>query len=190
MTKSPQLNKQTKSEPEYIKVGFFKVKKGLPWYHYRSVWLILIIIPVLTLIASISMVYTAATSNLAGGAHESYYKKGLSPNELAPREEEAKKMGLSAKLSVQEKQILIDFNKPLNTDNLIMKFQHPTLESKDFSLPLQAIGSDKQHFFIAVPENLRKNKWDIFIDPSTDNWRVKGRLLERENAIDLTPFGQ
>ncbi len=190
MSKSPQENKRNKPEPKQIKVGFFKVKQGLPWYHYRSVWLILIIIPVLTLIASISMVYTASTSNLAGGAHESYYKKGLSPNELAPREEAAKKMGLSAKLSVQEKQILIDFNKPLNTDNLIIKFQHPTLEARDFSQPLQAIGRDKQHFFIAVPKNLRKNKWDIFIDPATDNWRVKGRLLEWENAIDLTPFGQ
>ncbi len=190
MSKSPQPDKQIKPETKYIKVGFFKVKQGLPWYHYRSVWLILIIIPLLTLIASISMVYTASTSNLAGGAHESYYKKGLSPNELAPREEEAKKLGLSAKLSVQEKRILINFNKPLNTDSLTIKFQHPTLESKDFSLPLQAIGNDKQYFFIAVPDNLRKNKWDIFIDPTVDKWRVKGRLLERENTIDLTPFGQ
>ncbi len=178
------------SEVPKTKKPFFKVKQGLPWYHYRSVWIILIVVPLLTLVASISMIYIASTSNLAGGAHESYYKKGLSPNELAPREERAKALGLSAKLSVQEKQILIDFNKSLTTDNLIIKFQHPTLEAKDFILPLQVIGDDKQHFSIAIPEHLRKNKWDIFVDPTSEDWRVKGRLLEWEKSIDLTPFGQ
>lgn len=177
-------------EPQPLNKKPSRVKQGLPWYHYRSVWLILIIVPLLTLVASISMVYTASTSNLAGGAHESYYKKGLSPNELAPREEKAKELGLRATLTVEAERLVIRFNQPLKTDDLIVKFQHPTLESLDFTLPLKLIDNEKQSFSISTPKNLRKNKWDIFVDPATEDWRVKGRLLEKEDVIDLTPFGQ
>lgn len=178
------------NKPQPLNQKPSRVKQGLPWYHYRSVWLILIIVPLLTLVASISMVYTASTSNLAGGAHESYYKKGLSPNELAPREERAKQLGLSATLTVKADNLIVHFNKALTTKDLVIKFQHPTLESLDFTLPLQLIDNEKQSFSVSTPKNLRKNKWDIFVDPVTEDWRVKGRLLERESSIDLTPFGQ
>lgn len=170
-----------------------KVKKGLPWYRYYSVWVLLIIVPLFTLGASIATVYIASTSNLSGGAHESYYKKGLSPNELAPREEQAKQMQLSANLNVTKNAIEIDFNQPLSeTDavGLLLKFQHPTRETLDFILPLTAIDDTHTRFTTTKPNNLRANKWDIFVDPKTDIWRVKGRLLQRENQISLTPFGQ
>lgn len=168
-------------------------RKGLPWYRYYSVWMLLIVVPLFTLGASIATVYIASTSNLSGGAHESYYKKGLSPNELAPREELAKQMGLSATLSVTENRINLVFNQALakkDTVGLIMKFQHPTRETLDFVLSLAADDDTRMHFSVEKPSNLRANKWDIFIDPQVDTWRVKGRLLERESHITLTPFGQ
>lgn len=168
-------------------------KKGLPWYRYYSVWVLLIIVPLFTLGASIATVYIASTSNLSGGAHESYYKKGLSPNELAPREEQAKQMGLSAEFSVSETAMQVVFNQPLaesDVAGLRIKFQHPTRETLDFALPLAAEDDSRRRFRAEKPDNLRANKWDIFIDPKVDTWRIKGRLLERENQIDLTPFGQ
>lgn len=177
MTNSPKLGKK-------------KVKEGLPWYRYRSVWLMLIVLPLFALGASIATIYIASTSNLAGGAHESYYKKGLSPNELAPREQLAKERGLAATFSIEPQGIFIRFNQPLKQKDLTIKFQHPTLESRDFTLPLQAKGTENRDFFVARPDNLRENKWDIFVDSEHNDWRVKGRLLEEEIDIDLTPFGQ
>lgn len=166
------------------------IKSGLPWYHYRSVWALLIVVPLLTLGASIATIYIASTSNLAGGAHESYFKKGLSPNELAPREQHAKEMGLSAELNVGSDYLRIDFNQPLSVQDLVIKFQHPTLEKFDFSEVLELVDSENHVFRLKKPASLQQHKWDIFVDSPSQGWRVKGRLLKTEDHILLTPFGQ
>lgn len=163
--------------------------KGLPWYRYPYVWLLLIIVPLLTLLASIVTVYIAVSSS-ESPAHESYYKRALSPNELAAKEQTAKEKNLSATLSVTENQIIVTFNQALTSDDLMIKFQHPTLEKFDFTKPLPSMGEGQLAFHLKRPENLRDNKWDIFVDSPSQGWRIKGRLLERENRIALGPFGQ
>lgn len=164
-------------------------KRGLPWYRYPYVWILLIIVPLFTLMASIATVYIAVSST-ESEPHESYYKRGLSPNELAPREEKARQLNLSAHLEVSPTQITVTFEQPLETDDLVIKFQHPTLEKHDFSQPLAATSDASKVFQLKVPDNLRSNKWDIFVDSPQQGWRIKGRLLDYEQSIMLTPFGQ
>ncbi len=164
------------------------IKKGLPWYRYRSVWILLVAVPLLTLMGSAATIYIAVTSS-ESRPHDSYFKKGLSPNELAPREEKAKQLGLSADLSVDQKNIVIKINQPVQ-DTLALRFLHPTLEKYDFGLSLSPVNESHTLFTVPVPKNLREHKWDIFLDAKEGQWRIKGRLLNREDHIQLLPFGQ
>lgn len=165
------------------------VKKGLPWYRYPYVWILLIAVPFLTLLAAIATVYIAVASN-ESPAHESYYKRGLSPNELAPKENAAKKKGLSAILQVEKAQLIVTFNQKVPYATLAIKFQHPTLEKFDFFQELRSVDEQQTVFSTRHPDNLRHNKWDIFVDAPQQGWRIKGRLLDDEQHIELSPFGQ
>lgn len=167
-----------------------RVKKGLPWYRYRTVWVFLVAIPLLTLVASGMTIYLAVSSS-ESGAHDSYFKKGLSPNELAPREQIAKERNLSADLSLTDSHLVVTFNQPVHRPKLEIKFQHPTLEKRDFRVPIYPADTSKNTVFqVKKPTNLRDNTWDIFVDSPDDGWRIKGRLLRRETHIPLGPFGQ
>lgn len=163
--------------------------KGLPWYRYPYVWLLLIIVPLLTLLASVATVYIAVNSS-ESPAHDSYYKRGMSPNELAPKEQIAKERGLSATLAVTQQQLVITLNQAINDGELQITFQHPTLAKFDFTTPLNPMGDDHLAFYIPRPSNLRDHKWDIFVDSPSQGWRIKGRLLDYEDRITLEPFGQ
>lgn len=165
------------------------VKQGLPWYRYPYVWILLIAVPFLTLLAAIATVYIAVASN-ESPAHESYYKRGLSPNELAPKENIAKTMGLTATLKVEKEQLMVVFNQKIENNELTIKFQHPTLERFDFFQTLHSVDKEQKTFVTKRPEALRQNKWDIFVDAPQQGWRIKGRLLDSEQQIELSPFGQ
>lgn len=165
------------------------VPKGLPWYRYPYVWILLIAIPLLTLIGSAVTIYLAVSSS-ESGVHESYYKKGISPNELAAKEQLAADQQLSGQLTVAADKLVIQLNQNVNQPTLDIKFQHPTLAKNDFNLLLTRHSPGANTYTVASPDNLRQNNWDIFIDSPESHWRIKGRLLKNEHSIALTPFGQ
>ncbi|MGY0399591.1 MAG: FixH family protein [Ostreibacterium sp.] len=165
------------------------IKPGLPWYRYWSVWIFLIVGPSLVVIGS-TLVFYIAIHSVGSQPYDSYLKKGLSPYEVTPREVKAKKLNLSAILQVTQNKILIDFNHPPTAKDLVVTFQHPILEKKDFTIPLIAVSGQASHFYLIRPKNLRDNKWDILVDSPSQQWRIKGRLLKQEKRLELAPFNQ
>lgn len=191
---------------------------GMPWYRYPYVWLFLIIVPGLALTGTATLLYIAIT-NTDSGVIESYHQRGKSPGQATPLEAVAASRDLLARLTLTPDKIIVTFNQRIDgMTALTLLFRHPTLEKQDFSLPLTRI-SEQQYTVAApdnirgnkwdllidaqmigtqsiIPEGTSEAISETISETASEktsatekSWRIKGRLLQSESSILLSPTG-
>ena len=146
-----------------------------PWYKQGWPWA-LITIPLLTVIACGVTIYIAFNTD-DSLVKDNYYKEGLAINQSIERIEYAQNISLIAKIEIDKEAKLIYLNlqssQTLPT-RLVVKFSHPTLETKDQSFELEPLsGGD----YVAELNNLEDAYWHVSVEDGSKTWLLKTRWL-------------
>lgn len=151
-----------------------------PWYKQGWPWA-LIAIPLLTIIAGVITISIAFNTN-DSLVQDNYYKEGLAINNSIERTQLARKLALTAKIEINTETKLIHINFTSSEklpQQLILKFSHPTLESKDQTFTLDSLsGGD----FVAEFNKLQSAYWHISLEDDTKSWILKSRWLYPDKA--------
>lgn len=155
-----------------------------PWYKHPWLWFV-IAIPVVSLILSFTMLFTALThkdSEVEGDWRKN--KKAVQEN--FHRETYASALSIEAIVTINNQQITVQISSPhqLDTDalpkQLNLVFAHPTHENKDLRLVLnqQANGL----YQTTTPQTLTGR---YYLDINTSVWRLK-ETIEMPLVAPLT----
>ena len=147
----------------------------LPWYKQGWPWA-LISIPLLTIVACSITIYIAFDSN-DSLVRDNYYKEGLAINTSIERTERAKKLSIIANISIDTTSKLVTVKLSANESlpsNLLLKFSHPTLHTKDREFDLTSLTEGE---FVAGIETLEEAYWHISLEDDLKNWLIKTRWL-------------
>lgn len=140
--------------------------KSEVWYRNPWVWLI-IFFPMLSVVAGIATIIITS-KNQPDMVIDDYYKKGKAINQELTLYDNAKKIGVSLQLKVEESRI--EIKSPVNYTALKVNVVHSTLADQDFSLVLtpNALGS-----LSSSVESIMPGKWQIIIAPMDNSWKVR-----------------
>lgn len=145
----------------------------LPWYKQFWPWF-LILLPLSVVIASVVTFWVAQNNqpNLVSG---NYYKQGLAINADLQLQQQAKKMGLSATLSLGATTLTIQL-KGLHNDrqSLTVDLRHPTISQYDRSLQLTNIAPGVYQAPFSLPKS---GKWYLSITDINTTWTIKQVLV-------------
>ncbi len=157
-----------------------------PWYKEPWTWF-LIIVPITSVTASFSMIQTFNQTNVEMVVDD-YYKKGKAINQELSRIKKAKSYGISAFLTVNNGQLLLDLNKNKQAPEmaaLVISFYHATQGKRDFNL--MATQRANGTYFAQLPEALTGN-WQITVEPHDKQWKIQQRItLPAEDKLILLP---
>ncbi len=147
----------------------------IPWYKQGWPWA-LITIPLLTIIACGVTIYIAFNTD-DSLVKDHYYKEGLAINQSIERIELAQAISLIAKIEIDKQSKLIHLNLHSSQtlpNRLLLKFSHPTLESKDQSFELESLsGGD----YAAELNILEDAYWHVSLEDESKTWLIKFRWL-------------
>jgi hypothetical protein len=146
--------------------------KTTSWYKEPWAWLV-VILPLIAVVASITTFFIATdtTDSLVVG---DYYKKGKAINLELSKIKEAKKLGITFALKLDNNELII---KPTGIEKefpvLNVNFFHPTLAQEDFYLALTADGNGdfRYHF-----DHQIKGKWLVTFTPFENHWKIENTL--------------
>ncbi|MGF1686813.1 FixH family protein [Photobacterium japonica] len=159
---------------------------GKPWYKQFWPWFVFAI-PATSICYSLTAVYIFSLNKVDLVA-EDYYKKGKAINLDLSRLRVADALQLKAKVSVQDNDIAIMFNKGELTTypNLRVTFTHRTLPDKDFTQMMSADLSGNYRF---ASTNQLAGPWFVEVEPFNGDWMLQGRVnLPTPTPISL--YGQ
>lgn len=149
-----------------------------PWHKQFWPWFLLAI-PGITIVWCIFMIYLAI-SGRDPMVTDDYYKDGLAINQELERGQNAKAMGLSALLQLDDAgRINIRLNALLATplENatapayLILKLEHPTQAQKDQTLQVARLGNGLYQVLLDEPID---GRWYLDLRNPDNSWRLKG----------------
>lgn len=143
-----------------------------PWYKQFWPWF-LIILPMCAVVASFATLFIAIDNSDSLVAQE-YYKDGKAINMDLAKETYAKQIGMNFLLSVNKKQLQItQEGGPEYLAGLSVKFYHPTIEEKDFSLLATA---DANKIYRINLENDIAGTWEVRLESYDSKWRIHRKL--------------
>lgn len=136
-----------------------------PWYREPWPWL-LIAGPAAVLVAGAATTWIAFAS-ADGLVAEDYYKQGMGINRRLAREEEARRLGISAevRLAADSLEVRLHGAAP---EALFVHLAHATRAGHDVRLRLVRAGDAYQALLPALPPG----RWRIAIDDPRGAWRV------------------
>ena len=154
------------------------------WYREPWAWLVFIL-PFTAVVAGIAT-YIIANTDPDALVVGDYYKTGKSINHQVAKVKQAQKLGMRFSLKHSNNQLLI---KPTGIEKVFpllnVKFFHPTLEKRDFSLSLTPDGNG---YFRHTFDNDISGKWKITITSFEETWKIQDTIsLPQENFIDIAP---
>ena len=136
-----------------------------PWYRERWPWL-LMSGPAAVLVAGAVTAWIAFASS-DGLVAEDYYKQGLGINRLLAREDAARKLGITAQVSLSgEARVLLRGAKP---EVIFMHLAHATRAGHDLRLRLVPLGDG---VYGAELPPLPPGRWRIAIEDPRGTWRI------------------
>ena len=145
----------------------------LPWYKQFWPWF-LILLPGTAVVATL---YTVVIANQYADdlVVDDYYKEGLAINRQLERQNQAKALGLIAKLNSQERQLDIEIKGPIEAPQLRLLLSHAMESDRDFAVPVQKIAPGQYRVFL--PQAL-KGRWHWTLDEGVrSEWRIDGDHL-------------
>ncbi|MDF1691698.1 MAG: FixH family protein [Zhongshania sp.] len=157
---------------------YMQNERNEPSKWYRQFWpWFLIALPGTVVIASISTLVIAIThgDNLV---RDDYYKDGLAINRYLEQDEAARLMQLSAtgKLAQGYIEITLRGTTLPSYKHLLLRWQHPTSEDRDFKTVL--INNGANHYSGQLPQDV-SGRWYLALE-SFDNkdsrWRLKSHF--------------
>jgi hypothetical protein len=147
-----------------------------PWYKHPWVWA-LITIPVVSVILSFSMLWTAITYKDAE-VQDDWYKQGKAVAQDFARDEYASALTITADIALMDKQVRINVQSKYKLDDkalpatLSLAFSHPTDDKRDLALTLkkQADGA-----YVGTIDKALTGRYYVTI--STPVWRLKDMIF-------------
>ena len=141
-----------------------------PWYRQLWPWL-LISGPGAVLVAGAVTLWLALSST-DGLVAEDYYKQGLAINRQLAREEEARRLHISASVSLEPQRIRVDLDgqKP---DALFVHLAHATRAGFDLRLRLAPVAPG---VYEAELDRLPRGRWRVVIEDPRGTWRISREI--------------
>jgi hypothetical protein len=137
-----------------------------PWYRHRWPWL-LMSGPAIVLVAGAITTWIAFAS-ADGLVAEDYYKRGLAINKVIAREEEARRLGLSAEVQWAANRLEVHLRGQA-PEVLFVHLVHATRAGHDQRLRLVAAGNGV--YQAALPA-LPAGRWSVAIEDPRGAWRI------------------
>jgi uncharacterized protein len=137
-----------------------------PWYRQSWPWL-LISGPAAVLLAGAATLWLAISS-ADGLVAEDYYKQGLAINRRLAREDEARRLGISAAVTLRGERLRIDLRgeKP---EALFVHLAHATRAGHDVRLRLAPVPDGG---YEADTGALPAGRWHVVIEDPRARWRI------------------
>jgi hypothetical protein len=148
-------------------------KQPKPWYREPWPWF-LMSLPATAVIAGGITIWLAVSSS-DGLVVGDYYKEGLAINQTLARDEQARLLGLTARLDVANGRIQLTLLGKLQTPPamLVLHLTHPTRAGQDHTLRMMHLGAGRYH--AAMPA-LPNGKWHAQLEDPNGKWRLTGIL--------------
>jgi len=149
------------------------IEDNKPWYKQFWPWF-LIALPLSSVVAGINMLIIA-NDTTDSMVVDDYYKDGLAINEVLAKKERSKELGISALITFDDETIKLVLQSDVDVkDSLFLRFQHATLETKDFTVALKknAIGN-----YYSELEHDLNGKWMIRLYPYQEQWEVEKKVF-------------
>ncbi|MGB0238664.1 MAG: FixH family protein [Cycloclasticus sp.] len=146
---------------------------NLPWYKQFWPWF-LILLPLTVVIASV-ITFFISQKNPPSLVTTDYYKEGLAININKQLEENAKKLGLSATVTIDSQFFTIQLSGLRSQPSqLLVDLKHATLSQYDQSLKLMPIANSTYQTPFQLP---KPGKWYISIKEPSHAWEIKKTSL-------------
>lgn len=141
-----------------------------PWYRHRWPW-ILIAGPAAVIVAGVATLWIAVTT-ADGLVAEDYYRQGMAINKRLAREDEARRLGVTASVHVTAERLRIELGgqKP---EALFVHLAHATRAGYDVRLRLAPVAPGT---YEAPLERLPPGHWRIVIEDPRGTWRIAKEL--------------
>ena len=147
----------------------------IPWYKQFWPWFV-ISIPAITVVAGISMVFTAF-QNRDAMVVDDYYKTGLAINATLARDKQAEQLGLQAigRINKDNKQVILTLYGQNSAKKLYLSLTHPTSSQQDMRISLNAEKNSKQ--YTGQLPVLPQEKRYLLLEPEDKSWRLTGHAM-------------
>jgi len=143
-----------------------------PWYRQFWPWF-LIVLPGSVVIAAFVTLYIA-TRHADDLVVDEYYKDGLAINRQLAKQEAARELGYSARLTVLGERIEVETTGIEGQANLRLQLSHPLEADRDFTVQLTRTGP--AHYAADLPASVASH-WHWILDAGEDgSWRLDGSL--------------
>jgi uncharacterized protein len=139
---------------------------NLPWYRQLWPWL-LISGPAAVLVAGAITMWIAFTTS-DGLVAEDYYKLGLAINKRLAREDEARRLGISAVVTLRGNRVHVEL-KGGRPEVLFVHLAHATRAGHDRRLRLSPVAPGA---YEAALEPLPPGRWHVVIEDARGAWRI------------------
>ena len=141
-----------------------------PWYKQFWPWF-LIFLPLSAVVGSFTTLIVFS-NNSVEIVVDDYYKKGKAINMDLQKINQAKALGLTFAVSIEDGTLYLDKRSGDLTSNaaLSLNFYHPTISANDFSLLLSA---DAHGRYSSSLEELPEGKWQLLLQPFDQSWKMK-----------------
>ena len=137
-----------------------------PWYRHRWPWL-LMAGPAAVLVAGAVTTWIAFAS-ADGLVADDYYKQGLAVNRVLAKEEEARRLGITAEVRIGEGEIAVRLagERPAV---LFVQLAHATRAGHDLRLRLVPRADGVYRAELAP---LAEGRWQVVIEDARGSWRI------------------
>ena len=145
-------------------------RQPTPWFKQFWPWF-LIALPGSVVVAGI---YTLIIANQHADdlVVDDYYKEGLAINRQLKRQNVANRLGISARLTAEGRQLDAVLEGSIDAPQLRLKLSHPLEADRDFAIPLMRINPTT--YRTLLPEPLY-GRWHWTIDEGDGSeWRIDG----------------
>jgi hypothetical protein len=139
---------------------------SVPWYRQLWPWLI-ISGPAAVLAAGAATIWIAVAS-ADGLVADDYYKQGLAINKVLAREDEAKRLGITAQVELAKDMIKVRLNGQ-SPEALFVRLVHATRVDQDQRLRLRRAGTGLYEAELGM---LASGRWHIIVEDPRATWRT------------------
>ena len=137
-----------------------------PWYRHLWPWLLLCG-PAAVVVAG-AVTLWLAFSSADGLVADDYYKQGLAINKRLAREEEARRLGVSASVELGAARIRVQLT-GATPEALFVHLAHATRAGHDLRVRLAPVGPGT---YEAELESLPRGHWRVVIEDPRSTWRI------------------
>ncbi|WP_370979091.1 FixH family protein [Agaribacterium sp. ZY112] len=160
-----------------------------PWY--KQFWAWFIFTPLIVVVIVCSVFVTIAFKHKQDVVSDDYYKVGKMINQSFAPQEQAKKLGVDARLSVDGTNSVLSVmavaNEPIAEDSLVLAFSHPADADKDFFVSLKPQGNGQWSANKVLESGSR---WYVRLsslnDAGLELWRLQADLdLSQKHSAEF-----